>query len=199
MQRLLLLGLGAALCALLATGCGGEAGGSGSDGSGGSESSGGSGGSGSSDSGGGGGGSDAAASTWTTPTFELGTNLEGKATPKDFVAWSEGQVAEVVKGPQGLWMVVVAFRTCGMYEPPLLLDASVATLDGSAKGTLKIGKQKLIPGGDGLAYYYNFWLVVQDPENAAGKQADLTLGVTDANGKTGTHTIRLALAGGPQN
>lgn len=136
--------------------------------------------------------------TWTTPTFELGTNLEGKATPKDYVGWQDGQVAEVVKGPQGLWMVVVAFRTCGLYAPPLLLDASIATTDGSAKGKLKIGKQKLIPGGDGLDYYYNFWLVVENPENAGGKTADLKLSVVDAAGKTGEHEIRLNLVGGPQ-
>ncbi|MEY3013512.1 MAG: hypothetical protein RIT45_2247, partial [Pseudomonadota bacterium] len=53
-------------------------------------------------------------------------------------------------------------------------------------------------GGDGLDYYYNFWLVVENPENAGGKTADLKLSVVDAAGKTGEHEIRLNLVGGPQ-
>jgi hypothetical protein len=134
--------------------------------------------------------------TWTTPTFELGTNLEAKAVPSAFVALKDGAPLAVTKGPQGLWMVVLAFRTCGLYVPPLVLRARVETDDKAAFGKVDIGKQKLQPGPDGLSYYYNFWLVVENPAEAGGKNADVTLTIEDAAGHTGTHKLRAALTGG---
>lgn len=136
---------------------------------------------------------DVGPSSWTVPTFELGTNEQGKATPKDFVPLLAGDTLPVVVGPQGLSMVVLAFRTCGLYEPPLLLRARIATDDEAASGALDIARQKLNPAPDGLSYYYNFWLVVENPEKAGGKFADIVLDVEDAKGVTGSHTLRVAL------
>lgn len=136
---------------------------------------------------------DAGPSSWTVPTFELGTNEQGKATPKDFVPLLAGDTLPVVVGPQGLSMVVLAFRTCGLYEPPLLLRARIATDDDAASGALDIARQKLNPAPDGLSYYYNFWLVVENPDKAGGKFANIVLDVEDAKGVTGSHTLRVAL------
>ena len=127
------------------------------------------------------------------PTFELGSNETGKATPKDFAAIAEGGAMEVVKGPQGLWMVVLAFRTCGLYTPPLVLRARIATLDQAAQGKLDVAKQKLNPSGDGLQYYYNFWLVVDKPEAADGKQARIDFTIEDAAAKVGKHSLQVQL------
>lgn len=138
---------------------------------------------------------DVGPTSWTVPTFELGTNEQGKATPKDFVPLLTGDTLPVVVGPQGLSMVVLAFRTCGLYEPPLLLRARIATEDDAASGALDIARQKLNPAPDGLSYYYNFWLVVENPEKAGGKFADIVLDVEDAKGVTGTHSLRVALTG----
>ncbi len=129
-----------------------------------------------------------------TPKFELGSNETGKATPKDFVPISDGGKMEVVKGPQGLWMVVLAFRTCGLYTPPLVLRARIETADKAAQGKLDVAKQKLNPSGDGLQYYYNFWLVVDKPEAADGKQAAIDFTVEDAKGKVGKHSLQVQLA-----
>jgi len=138
---------------------------------------------------------EAGGSSWTVPTFELGTNEQGKATPKDFVPLLTGDTLPVVLGPQGLSMVVLAFRTCGLYAPPLLLRARIATDDDAASGALDIARQKLNPAPDGLSYYYNFWLVVENPERAGGKMADIILDVEDAMGAKGTHSLRVALTG----
>jgi hypothetical protein len=131
------------------------------------------------------------------PFLQLGTNAESKATPADFVALADGAEMPVTLGPQGLWMVVLALRTCGLYASPLKIDVRITTDDQAATGKLVLGKQKLLPGGDGTSYYYNLWLVVQQPQHAAGTDATVTLTVTDAIGATGTHSLRLALIGGP--
>ncbi len=138
-------------------------------------------------------GADVATGSWTTPTLELGTNEQGKATPKDFVPVADEAVLDVVKGPQGLWMVVLAFRTCGLYTQPLLLRARIETDDKAASGTLDVAKQKLNPAPDGLQYYYNFWLVVQNPELSDGKMATITLKIEDSKGKVGEHALRVKL------
>lgn len=216
MQRLLLLACVWGLLALTAVGCGGDAGADGSTGSNADRGTGGDADSGASANGALNGGDDAAAldaggdgqsagdSTqatggdaatggWQTPVLELGTNEQGKATPKDFVPVADNAVLDVVKGPQGLWMVVLAFRTCGLYTQPLLLRAKIETDDKAAGGTLDVAKQKLNPAPDGLQYYYNFWLVVQNPELSDDKMATVTLKIEDSKGKVGEHTLRVKL------
>ena len=59
------------------------------------------------------------------PVFELGTNITGKSTPEYYKALPEGAEINVELGPQGLWMVVLAFRTKNLLKPPMVLGGRV--------------------------------------------------------------------------
>ncbi len=107
------------------------------------------------------------------PVFVLGTNITGKSTPDTFSPIAADSELNVELGPQGLWMVVLAFKTRGTLEPPLLLSGRVV-IGGKSLGELKLGKQKLVLGGDGFDYYYNFFLVVA-PEGVANKRLSSSL------------------------
>lgn len=115
------------------------------------------------------------------PVFVLGTNITGKSTPDTFSPIAADSELNVELGPQGLWMVVLAFKTRGTLEPPLLLSGRVV-IGGKSLGELKLGKQKLVLGGDGFDYYYNFFLVVA-PEGVANKKAIIEFVAEDAGGK----------------
>lgn len=134
---------------------------------------------------------DAGTGTCPAPRLQLGTTRQSKATPEAFVPTLPESEIDVLRGPQALWMVVVAFRTCGLYTAPLKLEARVATDDGASSGKADLKNQKLLPGGDGMSYYYNLWLVVQNPTLSDGKKGELTMTVTDAKGVTGTHVVRV--------
>ncbi len=137
------------------------------------------------------------------PAFELGTNVTGKNTPPFYSALAEGGTVNVELGPQGLWMVVLAFKTRAMFTPPLFLSGDIVVTDHDTAGSLKLKKQKVFPGGDGFDYYYNFWLVVKKPDGSfpvgvAGKKAVVTFEVTDADNKVHKVVRNVSLTGGPK-
>ncbi len=114
------------------------------------------------------------------PKFILGTNVTGKSTPEYFSEVPKNAQLNVEFGPQGLWMVVLAFKTRELLQPPLLLSGRVE-IAGKKLGELKLGKQKLLPGDGGYSYYYNFFLVVA-PEGVAGKKATIHFTATGKDG-----------------
>lgn len=129
-----------------------------------------------------------------TPLFELGTNTTGKSTPDTYKKLPEGSEINVELGPQGLWMVVLAFRTKSLLKPPLVLGGRVE-MDGVLLGELKLGKQKLLPGPNSISYYYNFFLVVA-PDGVAGKKAVITFTADGADGSNIKLTHPVVLTGG---
>ncbi len=145
---------------------------------------------------GGGGAEDTAAAVDAGPSevFVFGNNVTGKSTPNFFIPIAEGAELNVELGPQGLWMVVLAFKTKGMFKPPLKLGGKVM-MAGKNLGELKLAKQKLLNGGDGFEYYYNFFLVVA-PEGVAGKKATIEFDIEDATGKTHALKHPVVLTGG---
>lgn len=130
----------------------------------------------------------------TEPFFELGNNTTGKSTPDHFFPVADGDKLNVELGPQGLWMVVLAFRTKALMTPPLVLTGRVE-MDGELLGELKLGKQKLLPGPKGVSYYYNFFLVVA-PEGVANNEALVRFVASDPSGEKVNLTRKVILTGG---
>ena len=148
---------------------------------------------------------DAADTAKPAGTFELGTNVTGKNTRMFYTAVPNGTVLNVELGPQGLWMVVLAFKTQGLLKDPLYLSGSIVIDGNDAAGQLALKKQKTILSDDGFNYYYNFWLVVKNdklplpsaPAGVAGKTATITLEITDVDQKKHIETRTVMLKGGP--
>ena len=109
--------------------------------------------------------------------FVVGVNVTGKNTPEFFSELPEDGDLLVELGAQGLWMVVLAFKTHGHFDGKVLIRSWIEVA-GERVGELALAKQKLLPGGDGWDYYYNFFLVVPDPA-LAGQEARVTLQVED--------------------
>jgi hypothetical protein len=130
------------------------------------------------------------------PFFDLGWNVTGSSTPDSFTPLSDGAPLDVEFGPQGLWMVVLAFRSRDLLVEPLFLDGRIDVHDHPARGELALQGQKLLPGPEGVRYYYNFWLVVDDPEGVAGKTATVSMLARDANGKEHQAVVEVLLTGG---
>ncbi len=126
--------------------------------------------------------------------FIFGVNTTGKSTPEHFKPLAEGAEIKVELGPQGLWMVVLAFRTNNLLKPPLVLGGRVE-MEGELLGELKLAKQKLLPGPKNYYYYYNFFLVVA-PEGVAGKKATISFTVTDTEGPKVALVHPVVLTGG---
>jgi len=136
----------------------------------------------------------AVADTTREPIFELGTNATGEAQPSAFTGLGDGDTLEIVYGPQGLWMVVLAFRTRGLVAGPVDLNASIL-VDGAAQGQVTLAGQTLVAGPQGLFYFYNIFLVVNDP-TVAGQKGTILFKVTDTAGHIVDHTVNVALSGG---
>ena len=130
----------------------------------------------------------------TAPFFELGNNTTGKSTPEHFFPLPDNAKLNVELGPQGLWMVVLAFRTRNLLNPPMILTGRVE-MDGKLLGELKLGKQKLLKGPKGLSYYYNFFLVVA-PEGVDNKAATITFIAEDDGGEKVNLKKPVVLTGG---
>ena len=128
------------------------------------------------------------------PPFVLGVNITGQSVPNSFSELPEGNELLVEYGPQGLWMVVLAFKTKGLFEEPLLIKASVES-QGMLQGEFTMTGQELLPGPGGYAYFYNFFLVVSDPQ-VAGSPGIITLSVTDDAGYSLEVVRSVALVGG---
>lgn len=137
----------------------------------------------------------------TAPMGELilGVNETGRNTPEYFRSLAEGGELNVEFGPQGLWMVVLAFRTHDLLQAPLFLDGQITLVDGAELlGRLQLAQQPLFPGGDGWDYYYNLFLVVEVVgRDVAGQRADITLTLRSAEGTGYIFTRRVVLTGGP--
>lgn len=128
------------------------------------------------------------------PGFELGSNPQGANSPSAFTPLSDGDALEIVYGPQGLWMVVLAFRTRGLLDGPLALEADIATERGPL-GSLSLVGQPTFAGPEGWFYHYNFFLVVEDP-TTAGLDATVRFTAVDAGGARVDETLNVALTGG---
>jgi hypothetical protein len=112
--------------------------------------------------------------------FTLGVNVTGKNQPQFFSPLADDEGLEIEYGPQGLWMVVLAFKTQGLLNGQLFIDGEIFVGD-TLLGRLTLAKQQLSPGGDGYSYYYNYYLVVDD-ETTAGETATLHFYVLDEEG-----------------
>jgi hypothetical protein len=99
--------------------------------------------------------------------FVLGFHPAGAMTPSQFSPLAEGSELEVVLGLQGLWMVVLSFKTCGFFNGPIDILGRVE-VDGQSLGQLGLNEQTLVPEEDGFDYFYNFFLVVSLPHLAKG-------------------------------
>lgn len=128
------------------------------------------------------------------PEFVLGINVTGTNQPEFFDPLPEGGELNVELGPQGLWMVVLAFKTRHLLEPPVQIITSIH-VDGVQQGKLGLAKQKLQYGGDGYDYFYNLYLVVDDP-SVAGQAGQVEIEVQDDQGGYVLETREVVLTGG---
>lgn len=128
------------------------------------------------------------------PYFALGTNIAGEATPDSFTELNPGDDLAVVYGAQGLWMVVLAFRTRDMFEGRLTLIARIGTAEQDL-GQFGIAKQDLIDGADGFDYYYNFFLVVDDA-TIEGETGFIEFSLEDDVGFEHVADLEVTLVGG---
>ncbi|MCB9733650.1 MAG: hypothetical protein H6745_13705 [Deltaproteobacteria bacterium] len=129
-----------------------------------------------------------------SPELVLGTNDVGSNDPTAFEALEEHDELEVQLGFQGFWMVVLAFKTRDIFTTPLYLEAHL-TAGGVEQGSLVLGGQKLADGGDGYGYYYNFFLVVNDP-GVAGGEGSILFKAQDDEGHSFQMTRVVELTGG---
>lgn len=132
--------------------------------------------------------------TVTPGEFVLGTNVVGANDPTSFSALSEGDALEVQIGFQNLWMVVLAFKTRDMFEGELFLSAEL-TVGEASQGTLSLAGQKPTAGPGGWFYYYNFFLVVDDP-GVGGQPGQIHFVAHDDHGHEHAVTLGVALTGG---
>lgn len=130
----------------------------------------------------------------TPGEFVLGTNVVGANDPTSFSALSEGDALEVQIGFQGLWMVVLAFKTRDMFDGELFLSAELMVGEAS-QGTLSLAGQKPTAGPGGWFYYYNFFLVVNDP-GVGGQPGQIHFEAHDDQGHEHAVTLGVALTGG---
>ncbi|MEE2779298.1 MAG: hypothetical protein VYE15_02155 [Myxococcota bacterium] len=109
--------------------------------------------------------------------FVLGVNQVGTSHPSFFSPLLEGDTVRIELGAQGLWMVVLAFKTRGYFGEKVIVRGKLE-VEGLNQGELALAKQKLLDGGDGYRYYFNFFLVVLDP-GVSGLEGVAILRVTD--------------------
>lgn len=128
------------------------------------------------------------------PLFELGTNVTGANTPDSFSPLVDGDELNIELGFQGLWMVVLSFRTRNIFKGKLTIITRIEA-DGEHQGELGLAKQKLIPSGGSLDYYYNLFLVVLDP-SVSGQTGVITIRVSDDDGALVEETLEVQLTGG---
>jgi hypothetical protein len=128
------------------------------------------------------------------PLFEVGTNVTGANTPDSFSPLTDGDELHIELGFQGLWMVVLAFRTRAIFPGQVTIITRIA-VDGVVQGELGLAKQKLHPGGGGLDYYYNLFLVVMEP-SVTGSTGTITLEVYDDEDHLVEETLEVELTGG---
>lgn len=126
--------------------------------------------------------------------FTLGTHPQRASSPD---MWRPlGSELDVELGGQGSWMVVLGFRTRAFFSDRVDINA-VITLPERELGSLSLTRQRLLPGGDGYDYFYDFFLVVDVFDiTVDGREATLTFSVSSEDHTLEeTHTV--ILRGGP--
>jgi len=129
------------------------------------------------------------------PELVLGTNITGQNTPATFTPLAPGDALAIEFGPQGLWMVVLAFKTRGMLETRGLFLSAEILVGAASQGKLQLEGQRTNVGGDGWEYYYNFFLVVDDP-TVAGAMATIDFYARDGAGVEHEQQLEVLLTGG---
>jgi hypothetical protein len=112
--------------------------------------------------------------------IEIGTNPQGQIATDDFDPLAADDLAQVVMGPQGAWMIVCALRTDAFADDVDRVDVKgvLETVEGDLLGTFYYKRRPLIHGSDGLEYIMNLYLVVSSVVATwNGKDAALLLKV----------------------
>lgn len=116
------------------------------------------------------------------PALILGVNEVLQDHPSAFTVLEDGDPLEIeLGGFNGLWMMVLAFKTRGYFPERVIVFADV-TVDGKEISSLSLSKQSLKPGGDGWDYYYDLFLIANDT-TVGGQEAVVDLTVRDYEGK----------------
>ena len=116
------------------------------------------------------------------PALILGVNEVLQKHPSAFTPLDEGDHLEIeLGGFNGLWMMVIAFKTRGYFPGRVIVFADVS-VDGKEISSLALSKQSLEPGGDGWDYYYDLFLIANDT-SVGGQEALVELTVRDYEGK----------------
>jgi hypothetical protein len=130
----------------------------------------------------------------STPEVVLGTHVQWKRQPDDFVVLEEGGELPIVLGHQGAWMVVLALRSDQRLEGPLDLVVGIEAA-GALLGELQLVEQELDRELDGRDYLYDIWLIVADP-SLSTYEAQISAELRDATGLEMTLELTLVLSGG---
>lgn len=135
-----------------------------------------------------------------TGFWEIGTNPLQMGNPENFTVVQPGSQVPLVWGVQGSWMVILAFRERDMFAETFDVRAEMS-IDGVDSGNIWLEQQESFPGGDGWNYYYNLFLALSIDEPAAqGTPAEITMRVTDAEGRDESQTVKVQIGeqvGGP--
>lgn len=128
------------------------------------------------------------------PEVVLGTHVQWKRQPADFVALEDGSALPIVLGHQGSWMVVLAVRSDQVLEGPVDLVVGIEAA-GSQLGELQLVEQELDRELDERDYIYDIWLIVADP-SLSTYEADISVALSDAAGVEMTLELTVVLSGG---
>ena len=116
------------------------------------------------------------------PALILGVNEVLQNHPSAFTPLEDGDQLEIeLGGFNGLWMMVIAFKTRGYFPERVIVFADVS-VDGKEISSLSLSKQSLKPGEDGWDYYYDLFLIANDT-SVGGKEALVELTVRDYEDK----------------
>lgn len=131
------------------------------------------------------------------PAFELGTHPQRANHPSQWRPLSD--TIDVELGGQGLWMIVLGFRTREIFTADVEITGTLS-IPGRELGTLTLSRQQLLHADDSCAYFYDFFLALDIFDiSVDGVEATLVFSVTgDPNPSehiNETHT--LTLRGGP--
>ena len=116
------------------------------------------------------------------PALVLGVNEVLQKHPSAFTPLEDGDHLEIeLGGFNGLWMMVLAFKTRGYFPERVIVFADI-TVDGKEVSSLSLSKQSLEPGDDGWDYYYDLFLIANDT-TVGGQEAVVDLTVRDYENK----------------
>ena len=124
----------------------------------------------------------------------IGINPTGIEDPTRFEPLASGDELTIELGFQGLWMVVLALRTDAPVAGLVTIFARVETAEETI-GEFSIPKQVISAADDGRYYYLNLFLVVSGPEHS-GKEATVTVEVSDKETLLLSHEVEVQLVGG---